>query len=189
MAHNDFTEMKFTAWYDAPTIRGIKPYIKHEDKLVPNPDYIEAQQKTREMNSDPVNHPKHYCSHPSGIECITITEKMNFNVGNAFKYLYRCDIKHNNFEDLCKASWYITRELERRNKFRIKGFREDPYFVPHFEGSPEIQKVLGYEFRCAGWMNQALSNLYAASVLKRSVETLEAAARCVANIIKIHETK
>jgi hypothetical protein len=30
--------------------------------------------------NDPVNHPKHYTEHPSGIECIEITEHMNFCV-------------------------------------------------------------------------------------------------------------
>ena len=36
--------------------------------------------------SDPVNHPKHYTQHPSGIECIEVTEHFNFNIGNAIKY-------------------------------------------------------------------------------------------------------
>jgi len=39
--------------------------------------------------NDPVNHPRHYTSHPSGIECITITEHMSFCLGNAVKYLWR----------------------------------------------------------------------------------------------------
>ena len=42
---------------------------------------------------DPVNHPKHYTDHPSGIECIQITEHMGFNLGNALKYIWRCDLK------------------------------------------------------------------------------------------------
>ena len=62
--------------------------------------------------SDPVNHPKHYNAHPSGVECIQITEHMNFNVGNAMKYLWRTDHK-NGLEDLKKARWYIDREIER----------------------------------------------------------------------------
>ncbi len=37
--------------------------------------------------TDPVNHPKHYTAHPSGVECITITEHMGFNLGNAMKYI------------------------------------------------------------------------------------------------------
>ena len=61
---------------------------------------------------DNVNHPKHYNSHPSGVECITVTECMNFNVGNAMKYLWRSDHK-NGLEDLKKARWYIDREISR----------------------------------------------------------------------------
>ena len=64
---------------------------------------------------DNVNHPPHYTQHPSGIECIQITEHMNFNVGNAVKYLWRADLK-NGLEDLKKAAWYVNREIERRSK-------------------------------------------------------------------------
>lgn len=63
---------------------------------------------------DPVNHPSHYTSHPSGVECIQIVEWMSFNVGNAVKYLWRADEKGSPLEDLEKAAWYITREIERR---------------------------------------------------------------------------
>ena len=63
---------------------------------------------------DPVNHPKHYTSHPSGIECIQITEHMGFNLGNAVKYIWRADLKHDAVEDLKKAVWYIERELKKR---------------------------------------------------------------------------
>lgn len=62
-----------------------------------------------------VNHPPHYGSHPSGVECITITEHMSFNVGNAMKYLWRADHK-NGIEDLKKAEWYVRREIERLEK-------------------------------------------------------------------------
>jgi len=64
---------------------------------------------------DVVNHPKHYTSHPSGVECIQITEHMGFLLGNAMKYLWRADLK-NGVEDLQKAVWYLTREIEKRNK-------------------------------------------------------------------------
>ena len=65
-----------------------------------------------------VNHPSHYCSHPSGIETITITEHMTFNIGNAMKYLWRNGIKDGvaSSEDLEKAIWYINREIERTKK-------------------------------------------------------------------------
>jgi hypothetical protein len=64
---------------------------------------------------DPVKHPLHYTVHPSGIECIQITEHMGFNLGNALKYIWRCDLKRDAVEDLRKAMWYINRELEKRN--------------------------------------------------------------------------
>lgn len=63
---------------------------------------------------DPVDHPKHYTSHPSGVECIAITEHMGFNIGNAIKYLWRADLKNDAIEDLKKAAWYVNRELEKR---------------------------------------------------------------------------
>lgn len=63
---------------------------------------------------DNVNKPKHYRAHPSGVECIQITEHMGFNLGNAMKYIWRCDEKWDAIEDLRKAVWYINREIERR---------------------------------------------------------------------------
>lgn len=67
-------------------------------------------------NHDPVNHPQHYTSHPSGVECIQVTEWMGFNLGNAMKYLWRADLKFNAVEDMRKAVWYIEREIVRREK-------------------------------------------------------------------------
>ena len=66
--------------------------------------------------NDPVNSPKHYCSHPSGVECIQITEHMSFCLGNAVKYIWRADEKNDAVEDLRKAKWYIEREIARRIK-------------------------------------------------------------------------
>lgn len=62
---------------------------------------------------DPVNHPSHYTQHPSGIECITVTEHYNFNIGNAIKYLWRAGLKGQQLEDLRKARWYVDREIQR----------------------------------------------------------------------------
>lgn len=67
------------------------------------------------MNS-PVNHPPHYTSHPSGIECIDITEHMSFCLGNVLKYVWRSDMKGNAVEDLEKARWYLDREIALRKK-------------------------------------------------------------------------
>jgi len=69
-----------------------------------------------EPSKEKVNHPIHYNKHPSGVECITITEHMGFNLGNAIKYIWRADLKNNAMEDLKKAAWYIDREIKRREK-------------------------------------------------------------------------
>jgi hypothetical protein len=66
--------------------------------------------------SEPVNHPEHYNRHPSGIECIQVVEHMNFNLGNAVKYIWRAGEKGNVIEDLQKARWYLDRELQRLSK-------------------------------------------------------------------------
>lgn len=71
--------------------------------------------------NDNVNNPKHYTSHPSGIECIDIAEHHNFCIGNAMKYLWRAGLKSDadktgtqkQVEDLEKAVWYIRREIGR----------------------------------------------------------------------------
>lgn len=64
---------------------------------------------------DAVNHPAHYTSDPSGVECITVTRHRNFNIGNAMKYLWRAGLKDadTHTEDLRKAIWYINDEIER----------------------------------------------------------------------------
>jgi hypothetical protein len=65
---------------------------------------------------DPVNHPSHYTSDPSGVECITITRHRSFNVGNAIKYLWRAGLKGGgdkakHIEDLQKVLWYVQDEI------------------------------------------------------------------------------
>lgn len=71
--------------------------------------------------NDQINHPKHYTSDPSGIECIDITRHRNFNIGNAIKYLWRAGLKEDKdrklidkqVEDLNKAIWYLVDEIHR----------------------------------------------------------------------------
>ena len=73
-----------------------------------------AKERKAKPKADMVNHPPHYTSHPSGVECIQITEHMGFNLGNALKYIWRADLKGSAVEDLEKAIFYINRELEKR---------------------------------------------------------------------------
>lgn len=66
--------------------------------------------------TEKINHPPHYTAHPSGVECITIVEHMNFCLGNAIKYIWRAGLKGSAIEDLQKARFYIDREIERRER-------------------------------------------------------------------------
>lgn len=92
-------------------------------EFTPCPEYKEYLRKLTDSPSgyervngdapfDPVNRPVHYNSHPSGVECITITRHMPFNIGNAIKYLWRSEHK-NGKHDLEKAIFYIKDEILR----------------------------------------------------------------------------
>lgn len=80
-------------------------------------EWVDSDQS--EWATDNVHKPKHYTEHPSGIECIQVTEHMGFNLGNAIKYIWRCDLKKDAIEDLKKAKWYIDREIDKRVKHNI----------------------------------------------------------------------
>lgn len=67
--------------------------------------------------SENIEHPKHYTAHPSGVECIQVTEHFSFLRGNAIKYLWRADHK-GGIEDLKKARWYIDREIANLERKR-----------------------------------------------------------------------
>lgn len=66
---------------------------------------------------DAIN-PGHYQGFSNGAEVIDITENLNFNRGNAVKYLARAGRKDptKTLEDLNKARFYVEREIERLNK-------------------------------------------------------------------------
>jgi len=70
---------------------------------------------------DLVNHPPHYlssearcsgCEKP--IECIDVVKHMNFNLGNAMKYIWRAEHKGNRIQDLQKAIWYLQNEIDKK---------------------------------------------------------------------------
>ena len=71
--------------------------------------------------TDNVNHPVHYTSHPSGIECIEVVRHYCFSIGNAIKYLWRAGLKSDaslsdkekEIEDLNKAIWYINDRIKQ----------------------------------------------------------------------------
>lgn len=88
---------------------------KHKHWSGGDPDSIQEPVKlgSPAANADMVNHPPHYNNHPSGVECIQVTRWMNFNLGNAVKYLWRAGEKGSTIEDLEKSIWYIKDEIAR----------------------------------------------------------------------------
>lgn len=89
-------------------------FLREADEVLKIIGEIEANNIQKEIEKDKIN-PSHYKTHPSGIECIEITRHLNFNVGNAIKYLWRNGLKDNesSIDDLNKAIWYINDEIER----------------------------------------------------------------------------
>ena len=92
----------------------LLPYLA--DEPPPESDAATFSEFAEADECDDVNHPPHYTQHPSGVECITITEAFNFNVGNAIKYLWRAGLKGDALEDMRKAAWYVQREIERTER-------------------------------------------------------------------------
>ena len=85
-----------------------KEAIHLKERLVEMQNNIIAKHHT-----DMVNHPPHYKM--GGIETIDFIEAKGFgyNLGNVVKYISRADHKGNHYEDLCKARWYLNREIAK----------------------------------------------------------------------------
>lgn len=99
------------AWYDNDT-----PCNCEEFATLVKPDLDKLDPNGWEYH-DNINHPSHYTQY-KGIEVIDLTEQMNFNKGNAVKYICRAGFKspESHVEDLKKARWYIDREIQRLEK-------------------------------------------------------------------------
>ena len=98
-----------------------------------------------EKDHDPVNSPSHYTAY-KGLEIIDLTEQMNFNRGNAVKYIARAGHKSvgpGEVEDLKKAAWYIQREIER-----LAGLPEEPRAAIVYEADDSIRKIRSYDYMC-----------------------------------------
>ena len=83
---------------------------------------IQIHPKGNKEMTDNIN-PSHYRQHAH--ECIEFTQYLNFNLGNAFKYIWRHKEK-NGREDLEKAVWYLERQRDDAPKFKkLKDKRYD----------------------------------------------------------------
>lgn len=68
-----------------------------------------------ESNSNMVDHPQHYKGKNFEVIDIINDYGLNFELGNAIKYILRADKKGNKKQDLEKSIWYLNHEL---SKFR-----------------------------------------------------------------------
>jgi hypothetical protein len=68
-----------------------------------------------EEAKDMVNSPVHYQGKKFEVIDIINDYSLNFELGNAIKYILRADKKGNKKQDLEKAIWYLNHEL---SKFR-----------------------------------------------------------------------
>lgn len=69
------------------------------------------------IQDDPVSHPSHYASDGQfsfpDPECIMLTRLLDFNAGNAVKYIWRAGFKGSVAEDLRKALWYMDDAIKK----------------------------------------------------------------------------
>ena len=95
----------------AKRIEIVRPNNLPEGMTVAEAEEIVADVNQAISQHDLVNHPKHYTA--GGIETIDFIEakKLGYNLGNVVKYITRSDHKGNKLEDLRKAQWYLTREI------------------------------------------------------------------------------
>jgi len=83
---------------------------------------MQEQVTAQKQKPDMVNHPPHYSwlKEVCGVEVIDIVRHMDFDLGNATKYILRCGrkedadktLKEKMIEDLQKAMWYINDKIK-----------------------------------------------------------------------------
>ncbi len=129
-------------------------------------------QQAAPKGHDAVNHPAHYTSSPSGIECIAVTRRLSFNCGNAVKYLWRAGDKDpsKEIEDLLKAAWYIGDELAHAVVVAIPASHEWKRAVAFFA----YNRDRAIEAICCGHLQAALGHIDAELYRLRSLAPVPA---------------
>ena len=103
-----------------------------------------------------VNHPKHYNSHPNGIECIAIIRHYTCDIANALKYLWRAGLKpemgmedaEKEIEDLKKALWYIEdyrKYINKRAFYTVAKASKDSSLSDKVICEAQVGIVTGYD--------------------------------------------
>jgi hypothetical protein len=85
---------------------------------------------------DEVSHPRHYNSHPSGVESIEIKRHLSSDWSDAFKYVFRAELK-NGKQDIEKALWYAKDGVVHNIPIHAPTWR--------FEQEQQLRKVIDAE--------------------------------------------
>lgn len=110
----------------------FEEYDKTIKELITVPDVTFEKSKVKTISLEgasksileTIEHPSHYTSHPSGIECIEIAKYYDFCIGSAIKYLWRAGLKseegkstkEKEIEDLKKAITFIQFKIDTLTK-------------------------------------------------------------------------
>lgn len=121
-------------------------------------------------SEEEINHPNHYISHPSGIECIELAERLDFCPGNALKYVWRFKEKGGE-TDLRKALWYISNELALREHSgdRLTIASKLATFMAH-ESDPRLALIAWYI--CVGDQYEDDQGIKCLRLAKNSIEDI-----------------
>lgn len=103
-------------WKQKARMQGATPRDIEGDKIDAMVEKLFAEKIVQTHHTDMVNNPPHYTA--GGIETIDFIEakSLGYNLGNVVKYITRADHKGDKHEDLCKARWYLNREIAKLTK-------------------------------------------------------------------------
>lgn len=127
---------------------------------------------------DPVERPKHYNSHASGVECIDVVEWFPANVANSWKYLHRRELKDAPAQDLEKAAWYVRREIARRGKLARQRVVVEFFCPPTLEKN--VARYLRHE---SGLRRDLFGHLWEAANRPNSLDNLKSAQKILEKMI------
>jgi hypothetical protein len=107
---------KRATWKQKARMMSATPRDIEGDKIDAMVEKLFAEKIVQTHHTDMVNNPPHYTA--GGIETIDFIEakSLGYNLGNVVKYITRADHKGDKHEDLCKARWYLNREIAKLTK-------------------------------------------------------------------------
>lgn len=92
------------------TFEELQSWFEHWYQL----EFVEEIFPEPVKTNDPVNHPSHYTKGKIEVADFIADQKLNFDRGNAVKYVCRAGSKdpEKEIQDLEKAIWYINHEIK-----------------------------------------------------------------------------